>query len=147
MDNQTTYRPTDQDCLMRAVTTPNFCKACLESLWLNLLKRMRLIEGLTGRCTDQGQVVLDLQLVPLAHLRIHATHLAKELEEAYTVIWKKDSRQLEEYTNMTSISLEMDDVVGTYIVEVSFSTDAVRVTDHEAMTDRSEYRVSSACPS
>lgn len=31
-DNITSYRPTNEACLMRLVTFPNFCSPCLESL-------------------------------------------------------------------------------------------------------------------
>ncbi|KAE9396150.1 hypothetical protein BT96DRAFT_119349 [Gymnopus androsaceus JB14] len=46
--NSTSYRPTNEDCLMRVVTTPNFCSVCLEGLWHALLGegRVKLIDGL-----------------------------------------------------------------------------------------------------
>lgn len=155
MDNQTSYRPTNEGCLMRAVTKPSFCNACMEALWLSLLKRVHLIEGVTERCTPQNNTALSLSLVPLAHLRQtfpnaidhHTPKLAEELKnESYTIIWKKGGDQLGEYTNMTTAILDQVDAAGTYTVEVKFATDAVRLTDDSALIDRLEYSVSSPCP-
>ncbi|TEB22767.1 hypothetical protein FA13DRAFT_1740687 [Coprinellus micaceus] len=155
MDNQTSYRPTNEGCLMRAVTKPSFCNACMEALWLSLLKRVHLIEGVTERCTPQNNTALSLSLVPLAHLRQtfpnaidhHTPKLAEELKnESYTIIWKKGGDQLGEYTNMTTAILDQVNAAGTYTVEVKFATDAVRLTDDSALMDRLEYSVSSPCP-
>lgn len=44
MYNTTTYRPTNEGCLMRMVGTSRFCPVCQEGLWGSLLKRVRLID-------------------------------------------------------------------------------------------------------
>ena len=68
--NHTRYRPTNDDCLMRKVTTPNFCKVCREGLWHALLRRVALIDDLTASCaSDATQRVFNVALVPLAQLR------------------------------------------------------------------------------
>lgn len=46
MWNTTTYRPTNEGCLMRQVVLPHFCKPCIEGLWLQLLKRVDLIDNI-----------------------------------------------------------------------------------------------------
>lgn len=97
--NTTSYRPTNEDCLMRIVTTPNFCKACLEGLWLSLLRRVDFIDTVTSSCTQVGvspprfHRVLDLDLVPLGQFRLSGEQVQKE---SYSIAWKKDGVALEE---------------------------------------------------
>ncbi|KAK7689832.1 hypothetical protein QCA50_006471 [Cerrena zonata] len=85
--NTTTYRPTNEDCLMRIVTTPNFCKACLEGLWHSLLRRVDLIDDIVTDCEiapgfpTTWKRTLDLKLVPLAQFRdILDLHLGRTAE-------------------------------------------------------------------
>lgn len=147
LSNETSYRPTNQDCLMRAVVKPNFCKACMETLWLQLLKRVHLIEGLNESCNAHGTKTLALDLVPLAHLRTGDERAVAEISnESYTITWTKDSKLLEKHTNQTSIHLNKTDSVGKYTVQVKFATDAVRLTDSSALVDTLEHQISSPCP-
>lgn len=44
MYNTTTYRPTNEGCLMRMVGTSRFCSVCQEGLWGSLLEKVRLID-------------------------------------------------------------------------------------------------------
>lgn len=116
------YRPTNEDCLMRKVTTPNFCKVCLEALWLALLKRLDLIDNIEERCNHNKTKTIDLRLIPLAHLRDNSDAL--DVKESLTVRWSKDGQVLEEYTNQTSIIVG---VIGRYGVDVEFTTEEVKV--------------------
>ncbi|KAJ6615829.1 IgA peptidase M64-domain-containing protein [Mycena sp. CBHHK59/15] len=132
--NVTSYRPTNEDCLMRLVTTPNFCKLCLEGLWLNLLRTCHLRPD--GRCTK----TLGLRLVPLARFR--AVPIAG-LEESYTVTWSRDGEVLERWANRTRV--EVDRGSGTYAVDVTYSTTEVRVDKEGLLTAHAEYLISGGC--
>ncbi|KAI0630008.1 IgA peptidase M64-domain-containing protein [Trametes polyzona] len=124
--NETSYRPTNEDCLMRIVTTPNFCRSCTEGLWHALLRRVDLIDDLRPGCAldaASGARVrtLDLELVPLAHLRDHPVGV----EESYAITWLKDGTVLEEYANRTRV-MDEGDAVGNYVVQVRYATEEVR---------------------
>ena len=64
MDNETTYRPTNEDCLLRLTASPHFCNACVDALWLTLLARVELFEvsGLEVRC-PQSHTVIHANLI------------------------------------------------------------------------------------
>ncbi|KIO27039.1 hypothetical protein M407DRAFT_73808 [Tulasnella calospora MUT 4182] len=139
--NQTTYRPTNDACLMRRVTEPDFCPPCLEALWLQHLKRVELIDELALSCltpegsgsksqdqaklTTGGRAILNLKLVPLAQFRRlpSAKMLARE---SFTIEWYKDMIRLHEHTNLTSLPVEKS---GVYEVRVEFSTSHIRRDD------------------
>lgn len=80
--NQTSYRPTNEDCLMRDVLTPNFCKICIEELWLRLLRRISIIEGAESDCRT-----FSINLLPLAQFRINETLVG--MEERYDILWSR----------------------------------------------------------
>ncbi|TCD65504.1 hypothetical protein EIP91_002552 [Steccherinum ochraceum] len=131
--NTTSYRPTNEDCLMRIVTTPNFCKVCLEGLWLSLLRRVDFIDSISTSCDQIGvspprfNRVLDLKLVPLGQFRLPADDLEagnKIPAEEYSITWYKDGEVLEEFVNQTHIEVNDGDGqgVGLYSVEVKFTT-------------------------
>jgi hypothetical protein len=129
---------------MRLVTTPNFCKVCLEGLWLSLLRNVSLVDSIeetsvqldAGKCTK----ALDLRLAPLAHLRADPV---AGLEESYTITWFRDGQRLEKWTNQTHVELE--EGKATYAVEVKYSTTEVRVDPENLLTARAEHTVFLGC--
>ncbi|KAJ7109074.1 IgA peptidase M64-domain-containing protein [Mycena crocata] len=136
LTNGTTYRPTNEDCLMRIVTTPNFCKACLEGLWLRLLRNVSLIDGMDALCVTDSSTDLVLRLVPLAQFRARAV---AGLDESYTVTWSKDGTTISDWTNKTVV----DASPGSYTVDVKYATSEVRVDPDNLLSARMEYTVSS----
>ncbi|KZP26330.1 hypothetical protein FIBSPDRAFT_732610 [Athelia psychrophila] len=144
--NETSYRPTNRDCLMRAVTTPNLCNVCLEGLWHSLLKRVDLIDDITDGCTrSEGSAewsrTLELRLLPLAQFRDGGLISG----ESYSVLWKKDGKLLDEYTNQTRLSLPDGTAQGKYAVEVEFTTKEVRVDTDALLTAKAEHIIDSPC--
>jgi len=132
---------------MRIVTTPNFCKVCLEGLWLSLLKRIDLIDGLTESCVrntgTQWFKALNLDLIALAHLR--ETDSFGPSNEAYSITWKKDGNVLDTFQDQTYISLPDTEAVGKYNIHVQFHTDEVRLDRKGYLTSVREYEVISSC--
>ncbi|KAJ7465162.1 IgA peptidase M64-domain-containing protein [Mycena latifolia] len=141
LDNSTTYRPTNEDCLMRIVTTPNFCKACLEGLWLALLRDVSLVDGIDEACapptSSTPASTLSLRLVPLAHLR------APVLADSYTISWSRDGFPLAAWANKTQVGPAGP---GTYTVRVKYDTPEVRMDPEGRLEAEVEYTVyGSAC--
>ena len=123
--NETSYRPTNEDCLMRIVTTPNFCKACVEGLWHALLRRVSLVDNLIPSCSHSSSTperVLDLSLVPLAHLRDTPVDIA----EGYAITWVKDGIEVPAFANQTRL-LDDGNALGSYVARVKYWTEEVRV--------------------
>ncbi|EMD39663.1 hypothetical protein CERSUDRAFT_111969 [Gelatoporia subvermispora B] len=153
--NETSYRPTNEDCLMRQVTTPNFCRVCVEGLWLSLLRRVDLIDGIRSRCDwelDMGfsdedppigkwKRTLDLDLIPLAQFRAER----RAPHESYTVTWAKDGQILERFTNKTQLKVDDQDGPGVYSVSVQFTTSEVRVDRDGLLESERSHTVSGTC--
>ncbi|KAF9499078.1 hypothetical protein BDN71DRAFT_1442591 [Pleurotus eryngii] len=143
--NRTSYRPTNEDCLMRVVTATNFCKACIEGLWLALLQNINLIDNTTQACVaaDNGTFrTLGVQLVPVGQYR----EVPSPTAETYEIMWQKDGRLLESFTNKTSVYLDdSSDTLGNYSVAVRFITEEVRVDPKERLRDAANFEVTKRC--
>ncbi|KAF8158494.1 IgA peptidase M64-domain-containing protein [Crassisporium funariophilum] len=141
--NETSYRPTNEDCLMRVVTSPNFCKVCSEKLWLYLLKKVDFIDDITETCEQRSGSwvkVLDLQLLPVAHLR-------KTLvtpKESYTITWKKDGEHISEFTNLTRVEIDDETSVAKYTIKVKFATEEIRIPS-KSLVSGVHYNVKTKC--
>ncbi|TFK48731.1 hypothetical protein OE88DRAFT_1663847 [Heliocybe sulcata] len=142
--NETTYRPTNEDCLMRIVTTPNFCSACAEGLWMSLLKRVHLIDDIYTGCTQaasgEWKRTIHLELVPLAQFR----DVPVTPKESYKVVWSKEGKTLSELTNKTNVEVE-DEAGVTYGVSVEFATEEVRMDKEGLLKASGEFSLHSRC--
>jgi hypothetical protein len=135
---------------MRDVKKVDFCKVCMEGLWLSLLRQVNLLEEVREGCQwlfdpkwpdGRWQKTLDIVLVPLAQFREDSI----DTTESYTIIWRKDSKILPEFTNKTRILLDDDISLGTYKIEVKFATEEVRVDSDGLLKMVSEYTVEDRC--
>lgn len=140
MDNDTSYRPTNDDCLMRSVTKSNFCKVCLEGLWLSLLERIDLIDNFRIMCGHDRHRTFEIDLVPLAGFREHPI----SSEESYSITWSKNGKILPQFANTTYV--DVGDEVGTYHVDVQFSTEEVRVDKDRLLRATRSFTVTQTCP-
>ncbi|KAI9290956.1 hypothetical protein K502DRAFT_297693, partial [Neoconidiobolus thromboides FSU 785] len=54
------YRPSNEKCLMRNMTSPSFCSVCKEGIWLKFLQRVSLIDKLTYNVNEVVLTTLKL---------------------------------------------------------------------------------------
>ncbi|KAI5896267.1 uncharacterized protein SCHCODRAFT_02614398 [Schizophyllum commune H4-8] len=159
-DNVTRYRPTNEDCLMRLVTAPGFCNVCLESLWLTLLARVDLIDGVDEVCStratdeacsrnvadgqdaeqntpERSQHTLSVRLISLGQLRGEDIGV----KERYSVVWSKDGVPLNELTDEMTVAVGEDE---RWTVDVTYLTEEVR-KDEDGRTQASRTVKTSRC--
>lgn len=114
------YRPTHESCLMRDMTSTEFCAIDKENMWHNFLQRLSLIDGVdvstASRDGSTGQRSVQLRTPALDGLDIR---------------WFKanaDGSQTE-VTDLHGVQRwnPTDDDHGKYSVQVTFSTPEVRV--------------------
>lgn len=134
-DNRTAYRPTNEDCLMRLVTTPNFCSACLEGLWHALLAKVRLIDSLEYVPAASGCGSLGLELVAIGQLRNRREPISAK--ESYSIRWSRIDEELKEYENQTTIPA----IGGSYTVQVQYHSEEVIVDPYGRLHDEESYIV------
>ncbi|KAI2606583.1 IgA peptidase M64-domain-containing protein [Hypoxylon sp. NC1633] len=135
--NRTTYRPTNDFCLMRNTYRGDFCSACIEGLWLSLLEKLTLVDNITQTAQPDSSTNVTLELLPLAQFR----QMPYSREEAYTILWYGEDENivLDEWTNGTSALFGSD--VAEFGVEVRFWTEQVRVDEDDVLVFRKRYAV------
>ncbi|CAG7852682.1 SubName: Full=Uncharacterized protein {ECO:0000313/EMBL:KIM28354.1} [Serendipita indica DSM 11827] len=120
MWNGTTYRPTNEGCLMRQVVLPSFCRPCLEGLWLQLLRRVELIDDLTAiRDRTGSNIFIRATPVRLGQLRDDPPANAETLEISWTV----NGTTLGSFKNQTQFILPVSEAVGDWTVTIQLHTD------------------------
>jgi hypothetical protein len=132
---------------MRIVTTPSFCSVCIEGLWLEMLKRISLIDAVETGCALKEHGVakrfIELKLLSLAQFRENKVHAAKH-SESYVIEWSKDGQALPEYENQTVIEVESS-AMGSFSAEVRLVTDEVRVDKEGYLTAKTTVEVAGEC--
>jgi len=134
--NSTTFRPTNEDCLMRVVTSPDFCSVCREGLWLSLLRRVSLIDEFSvtvPQKPETGPIIMDLTLVPLGHLREHTLP-----GESFAITWQKDGVSLPDFANLTRVTVGGDNMHGMWRAHVKLHTPEVRVDVYHLLEQTAE---------
>ena len=145
MWNTTSYRPTNEDCLMRSVTFSNFCSPCLESLWLHLLEKVDLIDNITTTTSlSKSQLRVSVSLVPfgasagvyqnlqLASLLSTPHFTSKASSSAspeYDITWARNGTVLKSFGGLTTIELDdwKAEDEGTLRVDVTLRTPEVKL--------------------
>lgn len=135
--NQTTYRPTNNFCVMRNMQSEDFCSVCMEGLWLKLLGRLSFTDSITQVTQPDGTTLITLELLPLAQFR----HIPSSNEESYSIFWfdAPAGGLLPEWTNSTSAIIGKD--VTEFSVEIRFSTNQVQIDKDGILVQRTNYLV------
>ncbi|KAG8821207.1 hypothetical protein FRC18_011411 [Serendipita sp. 400] len=122
--NETTYRPTNEGCLMRQVVLPNFCKPCTEGLWLQLLKRVDLVDKLSVVYDITSEnVFIQVIPVPLGQFRGEPP----TGPEYFDIFWTLNGTIVEGLNNRTQFFTPLSDATGKWEVSLTLTTHEVRV--------------------
>lgn len=108
---------------MRQVILPHFCKPCIEGLWLQLLKRVDLI--------DKVDIIWDKYeenvFVKLATLKLGQFRGKLPQHESLSIRWMRNGESLHNLDNQTQFILPSSDALGNWRVDVTFHTDEVKM--------------------
>ncbi|KAH8923272.1 hypothetical protein BT69DRAFT_1219226 [Atractiella rhizophila] len=122
--NETSYRPTNEDCLMRQVTSTDFCTVCKEGLWLSILSRVSLIDDISYDCESD---IISLTLVSFP----------KEQDVTYSVTWYFDGEQIEEWDDLQEVNVD-EHTVEIVKVKVELKTPEIRKDEKGYSVDEAE---------
>jgi hypothetical protein len=128
-DGRAAVRPTDEGCLMRQVTTPDFCAVCMEGLWARVLARVDLVDTAGAACV-RGERVLSVRLVPLGQFREGE---GKGAGERYRIRWTRDGVERPEWEDEVEVRVRGEEGVGHWRADVRFESDQIR-KDEEGVT-------------
>ncbi|KAK9764795.1 hypothetical protein K7432_007412 [Basidiobolus ranarum] len=122
------YRPTNEFCLMRNMSSEDFCAPCQEGLWQRFLSRISFIDELkvepiypSANYGKPKRTQFTLTPIKLAQFREH-----KIKGEKYILNWYKNGRLIKRLKNKFNFSLKSKKALGTWTAELTFRTKEVR---------------------
>eukprot|EP00735_Rhodelphis_limneticus_P005027 TRINITY_DN1671_c0_g1::TRINITY_DN1671_c0_g1_i1::g.17663::m.17663 TRINITY_DN1671_c0_g1::TRINITY_DN1671_c0_g1_i1::g.17663 ORF type:complete len:606 (+),score=232.95,Peptidase_M64/PF09471.5/7.1e-34,Peptidase_M66/PF10462.4/0.011 TRINITY_DN1671_c0_g1_i1:42-1820(+) len=117
------YRPDNERCLMRNMTSTHFCNACYENMWLQFFKKMTLLDGVEV-ATANAETTIKAALVPLADLR----PVDKQRPgEKFVISWYKNGQLRTDLQDQKQFTLPHADATGSWEVKAEFITPEVRM--------------------
>jgi hypothetical protein len=135
------YRPDHERCLMRNMSSPHFCVVCLEGMWLHLLSRISLIDGVDVTKENKSARVV-LRALPLAHLRAGSGGARSSSAERYEVTWTLNGKEQPELKDKFEWVLPLDVAAGQWHVKVHFVTPEVRYDPKGYTTSTQSFTIS-----
>jgi len=116
------YRPTNEYCLMRNMSSPHFCSICKETMWLQFFSKVSAIDGIVVAC-DDAQVSVKLNAIPLGQFRSHETLVPGE---SYNLRWILNGNHVVSLDNLFEWTFDRSAAVGTWSANLDFVTPQVR---------------------
>jgi len=114
------YRPTNELCLMRNMSSPVFCPICQETIWIQFFKRISVIDNVTI-ATSGSNTQVSLNLLQVAQLRPVPIK-----GETFVVSWFKSNVEDKTLANITSWTRPTNIAAGSWSVTAQFITPEVR---------------------
>jgi hypothetical protein len=137
-----TFRPTNEFCLMRNMSSNALCPVCTEGLWLNFLRRVDLIDDLTIRYPAKcgaGAVQVNLDVLKLGRFREVGRG-----SETLTIRWFRDNQELLSARDQLSITINQADTLNrnaAWKVVVRLATPEIRRDPSGLTTSEKTFRI------
>lgn len=129
-----TYRPSNERCLMRNMTSHHFCDVCKECLWTELMARISLIDKLERVCGSDFTTI-NLSLLKLGIFR---EQVVEGLIESYEIKWIRNGVEAAEFRNMLNVTISKQHS-GEWVVFVKLYSSQVRVDWHNVLEARKTF--------
>jgi len=129
------FRPTNEGCLMRNMSTPHFCPVCQEGMWEQFLQRVSLIDNVTvSDNANNGTREVTVQTLKLGRLRESGNEVPGE---SLDVKWFRNNQEQVALRDQFAINAEP----GNWSVEVHFNTTEVRHDPRDLLTSSEDFVV------
>jgi len=131
-----TFRPTNAGCLMRNMSHPEFCSVCKESMWIQFLNRVSLIDSLnvTETPNPDGTRNVTLSTLQLGQLRQPGNEVVGERLE---VRWMQEG--VEEVVLRDRFQVQA--MAGSWVVHVELLSPEVHSDPQGLLKESFEFQV------
>eukprot|EP00002_Diphylleia_rotans_P009547 TRINITY_DN19944_c0_g1_i1.p1 TRINITY_DN19944_c0_g1~~TRINITY_DN19944_c0_g1_i1.p1 ORF type:complete len:640 (-),score=131.98 TRINITY_DN19944_c0_g1_i1:41-1960(-) len=121
--NQPGFRPNNEFCLMRNMTSEAFCRVCIENLWHQFLTRMSLIDDLQVKCEGSNAQVT---LTPVGLAQFRDPSYPPVDGDRYSLSWFRDGQEYTELRDLYTWSMDLTRASGTWTARLTYTTPEVR---------------------
>ncbi|KAF1318897.1 hypothetical protein FI667_g13562, partial [Globisporangium splendens] len=134
------YRPNNEKCLMRNMTSSSFCAVCQENMWLKFMARIEFIDDVVV----SGKSV-EVKLIPLGQLRPATDGFIKSnpklaAAERYTIQWLHNGSEVTKFRDQIAVNLT-EEATGAWTVRAAFTTPSVRLDPNGYMQSERTFTV------
>jgi len=133
---QAGYRPNNEYCLMRNMSSVHFCSVCQENNWIQFFQRITLLDGVDIQ-TSGNIVTVTLDAIPLAQLR----EGGKLPYENYVVTWKKGGVVRSDLNNKFSFSEDLSTARGSWEVTIKYESTEIRYDPNKLTTTTEKFTI------
>jgi len=130
------YRPANEACLMRNMSSVSFCAVCQENNWHEFFARISLFDDVTVQ-TSGSNVIVTAHVIPLAQLR-EGGSLPGEL---YVVTWRQNGVIRSDLANRFTFTESLTSARGNWVVTATYQTTEVRSDPNGLLTDSESFTV------
>ncbi|ETV79534.1 hypothetical protein H257_07518 [Aphanomyces astaci] len=130
--NVKTIRPSNEKCLMRNMTSPQFCNVCQENMWQQFLSRVTFIDDIVINGKD-----VSLKLIPLGQLRPVVIP-----NERYSIQWFNNGQEVTTFED--KFTVDVSTVAGAtkdWTVKATLFTPKVRKDSKNVMSVERNFTV------
>jgi len=131
------YRPTNEKCLMRNMTSVHFCSPCYEGMWLRFFSIVGAIDDVTVTCKETNSEV-QLNTIKLGQLRTEG----RLPGESLNVVWYRDGTHLPQFDNQFDLIVPPNLYHDRWQVQVQYVTPLVRVDRGNLLHASQDFSVS-----
>ncbi|KXN73689.1 hypothetical protein CONCODRAFT_3375 [Conidiobolus coronatus NRRL 28638] len=124
-----TYRPTNEGCIMRNMTSSHFCNVCKEGMWYQFLNKISLIDGVA---VSNGKATVS----PLKLGQLRPTN-QQILGEKLEIRWFKSNILQSNLNDQLTVPV----VAGSWSVQVKLTTPEVRSDPSQLLTATKAFTV------
>jgi hypothetical protein len=129
------YRPTNEGCLMRNMSSLVFCSVCYEGMWLQFFAKMSAIDGVTVNCLANN-IQLVLACPALGQLRQGGAQPGESLQ----VRWFYANTAQPSYNDQFTVNAPKSSS-GNWRVEVKYITPLVRSDPNNLLSSTRNFTV------
>mmetsp|Transcript_7530 Transcript_7530/g.8245 ORF Transcript_7530/g.8245 Transcript_7530/m.8245 type:complete len:590 (-) Transcript_7530:146-1915(-) len=115
------YRPMNEYCLMRNMSSPHFCPVDVENMWLRFFAVVNLIDDIEADC-GTADITVTAKVVQVAQFRKEKNNHNEEL----TITWTRNGQPYPAFDGMFTWTAPRNTAVATWRATVVFKTDQIR---------------------
>jgi len=130
------YRPSNERCLMRNMSSTIFCPVCFEGMWREFFSVIRIMDSLTVEC-DSNLAKISLETVKLGQLRSGGPLPGEHLE----VRWFFRGSNLPQFDDQFLLNVDSENFSGNWEVRIQYITPLVRSDPNGLLQDTHSFQV------
>jgi len=135
----TGYRPTNEYCLMRNMSSTKFCPICYEEMWRQFFSVISAIDDVLVNCLGGNVAQIYVYTVKLGQLREGGAMPGESLQ----VRWYFNGELLTEFNDEFSFTVDTDLYTGRWEVRVKYITPLVRYDPRNLLEFSQAFQVTS----